>query len=200
MINKIPLYLIYARSAFGLLIPIIAYLNWEQKIPIIVSLIIIGFLADIFDGIIARKLNVSTAGLRLVDSVVDRIFWLLVLYTCYILHPKYIMEVIGLLILVLSQDLLVYVVSIIRFKKIPSPHNLLSKLWAILIAISFVEIIIRGESSTFNLMIIIGIISRIDSLLIYLILKNWDHDIPSSYHAYQLTKGKSIKRHELFNG
>lgn len=200
MKNKIPLYLIYVRSIFGLLIPFIAYSNWEFKVPIIITLIILGLLSDIFDGIIARKLNISTKELRLIDSVVDRIFWLLVILTCYILHPKYIIEVFGSLIFVFILELLVYLVSLYRFKKIPSPHNLLSKLWGLLIAISFVEIIASGESTIFTIMIIVGIISRIDSLLIYLILKKWDHDIPSAYHAYLLSQGRSIKRNKLFNG
>jgi CDP-diacylglycerol--glycerol-3-phosphate 3-phosphatidyltransferase len=200
MKNKIPIYLIYIRSAFGLIIPIIAYLYGEQSVPIVVSLVILGLLADIFDGIIARKLNVSTKNLRIIDSVVDRIFWVLVLLACYLIYPIYIKEIIGILAFVLSMDMLVFVVSLIRFKKLPSPHNLLTKLWGILLAISVVEIIISGQSYLFGIMIAIGIISRIDSLLIYLILNKWDHDIPTCYHAYLLAQEKSIKRHKLFNG
>jgi phosphatidylglycerophosphate synthase len=165
-----------------------------------VTLVVIGFFADIFDGIIARKINVSNEQLRITDSVVDRIFWLCVLSACYLLFPVYISTNFWLLGIVLLGDLSVYIVSLIRFKKIPSPHNLLTKLWGILIAISIIEILITGHAVSYNIMIVVGIISRVDSLLIYLFLRNWDHDIPSSYHAYQLRQGRKIRRHKLFNG
>ncbi|MEI6021437.1 MAG: CDP-alcohol phosphatidyltransferase family protein, partial [Bacteroidota bacterium] len=52
----------------------------------------------------------------------------------------------------------------------------------------------------FKIALIIGAFVHIDRLLIYLLLKKWDHDIPSTFHAYQLSRGKNIRRNKLFNG
>lgn len=199
--EKIPTYMIYFRMLLGILVPVLAYLYGESAILPMMIFIVVGFFADIFDGIIARKLNVSTSALRILDSVVDRVFWICVLIACYILYPAFTGSKLPILILIMSLDAITYCISLIRFKKLPSPHNLLTKLWGILIAISFVEIIIFGSSGVlFQLVIVVGFVSRMDSMLIYCLLKKWDHDIPSSHHAFKLRAGKGIVRHKLFNG
>ena len=193
--------MIYFRMLLGFFVPVLAYFYGESAIWPMMIFIVVGFFADIFDGIIARKLNVSTSALRVLDSVVDRLFWISVIIACYILYPVFTVSKLPILILIMSLDAITYCISLIRFKKFPSPHNLLTKLWGILIALSFVEIVIFGSSGIlFQLVVVVGFISRIDSMIIYCVLKNWDHDIPSFYQAFQLRSGKNIVRHKLFNG
>jgi CDP-diacylglycerol---glycerol-3-phosphate 3-phosphatidyltransferase len=200
MKKHIPISLVIIRLLIGIVIAFISVFMGGGFKSTLVILVIIGFVADIFDGIIARYIGVSTPGLRVWDTNVDRIFWLLVLMSCYYLHKEYIISKIALISSVLSFELLIYLVSIFRFGKTPSPHNLLTKLWGIMIAVSLTEILFTGTSSTFNVMMVIGFISRTDTLLIYCILKKWDHDIPSFFHALQLNKGRTIKKFKLFNG
>lgn len=198
MKNQIPNVLLYGRLilAFGIL-----YMAFSNASPILICVLIrLGFLADIFDGIIARKLNVSTEGLRLADSIIDRLYWVQVFIVCYIFSPHYVQSISPYIAALMIGDMIVYIISFIRFRKIPSPHNLLTKLWGILIAISFTEIILLGKSYTIVPMIIIGFISRMDSMAIYLILKKWDHDIPSFISAIKLRKNLPIRRKKLFNG
>lgn len=193
--------MIYFRMLLGLFVPVLAYFYGESAVWPMMIFIVVGFFADIFDGIIARKLNVSTSALRVLDSVVDRLFWICVIISCYILYPVFTASKLPILILIMSLDAITYFISLIRFKKFPSPHNLLTKFWGILIALSFVEIVIFGSSGIlFQLVVVVGFISRIDSMIIYCVLKNWDHDIPSFYQAFQLRAGKTIVRHKLFNG
>lgn len=45
----------------------------------------------------------------------------------------------------------------------------------------------------FYLAIILGFVSHLDVILIVLFLPKWQHDVPSSYHAWQIRKGKDIK-------
>lgn len=52
----------------------------------------------------------------------------------------------------------------------------------------------------FFLVVFFGIVGHIDVYLIIYFLPKWTHDVPSSYHAYLIREGKSIKRHKLFNG
>jgi phosphatidylglycerophosphate synthase len=192
--------LVIMRLIIAFLIALICLMMGEDSKITLVILVIIGFVADIFDGIIARYLGVSTSGLRVWDTNVDRIFWLLVLFCCYHLHSEYMSGKTGIICSVLGIELIVYAVSLIRFGKTPSPHNLLTKLWGITIAVSLTEILLTGSAYSFNTMIVIGFISRIDSLLIYCVLHKWDHDIPSVFQALQLNEGKEIKRSKIFNG
>lgn len=201
MANRIPLALIYFRLLAGIIIYLLAMIFGIPAVPWMTALVLMGFISDILDGIIARKLGVSTLELRKLDSIIDRIFWFLILAACWLLYPHFIASKVILILIVVTLEGIVYALSLAKFNKIPSPHNFLSKLWGITIVLTLTEIVLTGSSSfLFNSMIIVGVISRVDSLMIHILLKKWDHDIPSLYHAYLLRIGKSFRRSELLNG
>ena len=201
MRNYIPVLLIYGRLIMGVFVLLLSVFNPIDAVPWITSLILIGFLSDIVDGIVARKLGVSTVSLRKLDSIIDRIFWLLVLIACFMLYPVFMSTKWTWLAGVLILEMLVFAFCIFKFYKIPSPHNFLAKLWGVSIALTLTEIMITGSSDwLFTLMVLFGVASRLDSLMIHILLKEWDHDIPSTYHAYLLRQGKSFKRNDLLNG
>ncbi len=50
----------------------------------------IGLLTDIFDGIIARKVGVSSEKLRRLDSQVDLVFWLSLGFAAYFINTELI--------------------------------------------------------------------------------------------------------------
>lgn len=200
MLNRIPQLLIWSRIGIGLLCMYLAMLGIEYRTWICI-LMIVGLLTDIFDGIIARKLNISSVSLRKLDSIVDRFFWLMILASCYILYPEYIKSLLPFVGIILLFEAIVFGISFVKFGKAPSPHNLISKAWGISVAIAFGVIILTGTSqAAFYTMFGLAILSRTDSALIYLILRTWDHDIPSFYHAILLRNGKTITRNDLFNG
>ncbi len=200
MLNRLPYILIYSRIGIGSLCILLATKGSEFRIWIC-SLMILGLLTDIFDGIIARRLNISTVKLRKLDSIVDRFFWLMILDSCYILYKGYVKSIIPFVGIILFFEAIVFSISFIRFRKAPSPHNLISKAWGISVAVAFGVIILTGSSQlAFFTMFALAILSRTDSALIYLLLRKWDHDIPSFYHAILLRNGKTITRNDLFNG
>ncbi|MCI4443017.1 MAG: CDP-alcohol phosphatidyltransferase family protein [Lentimicrobium sp.] len=71
--NKLPLTLIYSRLAIGIAIIFLSALKIENYKLIAIILFTIGLLTDIFDGIIARRLNISTQKLRRLDSTIDQV-------------------------------------------------------------------------------------------------------------------------------
>ncbi len=95
---------------------------------------------------------------------------------------------------------MMYLVSLARFGKLPSPHAILSKFWGIYLVVEFSLLILGVNGSHFMFALYIGIFVHLDRVLIYILLREWDHDIPSSYHALLIRNGKSIHRNKLFNG
>lgn len=200
MRNAVPRILVYSRIVIGLVCVFLACQVDDFRYWIF-ALMLTGLLTDIFDGIIARKLGVSTVALRKLDSLVDRFFWLMIFASCYLRYPLYTASVIPWVGIILLCEALVFLISWFRFKKGPSPHNLISKAWGISVAVAFSVIILTGSSQiAFQIMLGFAILSRFDSALIYIILPRWDHDIPSFYHAMLIRKGKSITRNSLLNG
>jgi phosphatidylglycerophosphate synthase len=75
--NHIPILLIYSRLLIGIIILLLSIIHINNFSSIAIGLFSIGLLTDIFDGIVARKLNISTQKLRRLDSTVDQIFFVL---------------------------------------------------------------------------------------------------------------------------
>lgn len=158
-------------------------------------------ISDIFDGIIARKLNISTPKLRRLDSSIDQIFWICALIGAFIICREFFIDNYFKLIIILGLEAITYLISFLKFRKEVATHAILSKFWALTVLAALVEIVITCNSNyLFNICVYFGVATRIEIIAILLIIKNWTCDIPSLYHAILLRNGKEIKRHKLFNG
>ena len=88
--NNAPILLIYSRVILGIVILMLVLSTGTTYKALIFSLIIVGFLTDVFDGIIARKLDIDSDLIRRLDSKADRIFWLLILLSTFLMYPEFI--------------------------------------------------------------------------------------------------------------
>lgn len=198
---KTPHFLILFRLLLSPLIISLAYYLGNNSRSYIVILIFLGLLSDIFDGIIARKQNISSVKLRRMDSQVDLVFWLSVGITCYLLNPEILKANKLEIIIVLAMEALCYLISILKFGKETCTHAFLSKIWGLLLLGTFVSIIgFNYGGILLKITIYWGILSQIDVILIISILPKWQNDIPSSYHSYLIRKGIPFKKHKLLNG
>ena len=198
---SIPILLIAFRVSLAPIMLLLGYFYQKQYINVIVLLLYLGLISDILDGIIARKQQTSSAKLRRLDSQADMLFWLSAGFTSWFIHPQTIAQnswVIGGL---LSMEVSCYVVSIAKFGKETCTHAYLSKFWGLTLLFAFTDLMLHGNAGfLFFFCLFAGIVSHIDRLLITLILPQWQHDVPSFYHAYLIRKGKTFKKFLLFNG
>lgn len=198
--KNIPYILIAIRFLLAPIIFFLAYLNGEESRFIILSLMFLGLLTDIFDGIIARKVGVSSEKLRRLDSQVDLVFWLSLAFAAYFLNPELIKSEWKNITIIFVMEALCYIISFVKFKKETCTHAFLSKMWGLSLLIAFTYLIGFQQSGwAFYLAIILGIVSHIDVILIILILPKWQYDVPSCYHAWNIRKGKQRKKSTLFN-
>lgn len=201
MKNKTPMLLIIFRLLLGPMMIFLSYRFGEKIRAELVVLLFLGLLSDIFDGIIARKLNISSEKMRRMDSQTDLVFWLCVGWCSWILNSEIIIENKHAIGLIFLMEGLTYVFSIYKFGKETCTHALLSKLWGITLLLAFVGIIGFGYAGvTFAMAIIFGIIGHLDVFAIIFFLPKWTHDVPSCYHAYLIKKGIPFTKNKWFNG
>lgn len=198
---KIPIFLILFRLFLGPIMIFLAY-NIEKSMNLLlVFLMWLGIISDIFDGIVARKLNISSEKLRRMDSQTDLVFWLCVSWCAWVLHPEIIKKNQFAIMIIFIMEILTYVFSFLKFGKETCTHAILSKMWGILLVLCFTAIMGFGtDSYIFKITFTVGILAHLDVYLIIFLLPKWTHDIPTCYHANQLRKGLPIKRHKVFNG
>ena len=198
--KSVPYILIAIRFLFAPIILFLAYVKGEESRFLILALMFIGLLTDIFDGIIARKVGVSSEKLRRLDSQVDLAFWLSLGLATYFLNTELIKNHWQSIALVFIMEALCYIISILKFGKETCTHAFLSKMWGLSLLIAFTYLIgFQQAGWAFHLTIILGIISHIDVILIILILPKWQYDVPSCYHAWQIRQGKQRKKTTFFN-
>jgi phosphatidylglycerophosphate synthase len=199
--KKLPLILIYSRLIIGFILIVLSLLHIHHYPLIAIVLLVVGLLTDIFDGIIARRLHISTQHLRRLDSGIDQVFFISVAVATYIQCPDFFSTHAVQLIILFSLEGLAYLVSFIKFKKEIATHSIGAKIWTLLLCATLIQIIVQCQSGIlFELFFWFGLITRIEIIAIILALKTWMNDVPSLYHALQLRKGKQIKRNKLFNG
>jgi CDP-diacylglycerol--glycerol-3-phosphate 3-phosphatidyltransferase len=198
---KIPLILIYSRILFAALIIFLAVFKIDYYRGAIITLIIWGLLSDIFDGIIARRLNISTQKLRRLDSSIDQVFWVAILVSTYIISPIFFKTNLVLILIVVLLEVACYTISFIKFKKEVATHAIASKIWTLVLFATLLQVIATSNSIVlFYICFSLGVITRLEIIFILFILKDWTNDVPTVYHAVLIKKGKEIKRHKLFNG
>lgn len=145
-------------------------------------LLSLGVLSDIFDGVIARRLQVVTPNLRRWDGRADVIFWLGAVVALGLMHPELIRLTAPLVLTLVILEVLNHVVSFARFRREASPHHWLSKLFCLFLWALFVQLFITGAAGallwiTFGL----GVLSQVEAFAITLRLKAWRCDVPSVF-------------------
>ncbi|GGI48969.1 hypothetical protein GCM10011425_01810 [Mucilaginibacter galii] len=160
-----------------------------------------GLVADIFDGIIARRLGISTPRLRRLDSGVDQVFWVAIVAASYIIYPLFFHRNWVQILLLVFAEALCYGLSYVKFKKEVATHAIASKLWTLVLLATLIQVIATGDAPVmFQICFYMGIVTRLEIILMLLLIRQWTNDIPTVYHAYLIRRNKAIKRHKLFNG
>ncbi|NGM61912.1 CDP-alcohol phosphatidyltransferase family protein [Sphingobacterium sp. SGG-5] len=200
MKKYIPIALIIFRLILAPIILSLVYFYGKESRIIVIVLMYLGLFSDIFDGIIARELNVSSQRLRRFDSQTDMVFWVSIGISTWLLYPTLIVDNRIPILSIFILEGMCYLISIVKFGKETCTHAFLSKLWGITLVIAFTSLIgFNYAGLPFFLAVVFGIISHIDRILITLILPKWTHDIPSFYHAYLIRKGVEFKKNKLLN-
>jgi phosphatidylglycerophosphate synthase len=200
-LKKIPIALIYSRILIGIIILLLAIFHPVYYRVVIITLIAVGLLTDIFDGIIARQLKISSEKLRRMDSNVDMVFWAFVIIASYVISPSFYAKNCIQLITLIGLEASCYLLSFIKFKKEVATHALSAKVWALLLFATLIQIIASGNSVIlFGFCFYWGILSRLEIIAMLIVIKKWTNDIPTIYHAFKIRKNKPIKRYKLFNG
>jgi CDP-diacylglycerol--glycerol-3-phosphate 3-phosphatidyltransferase len=199
MIKQIPKALIYSRLFLGMAILASSVFQISNLLSIV--LFITGMLTDVVDGILARQLNVSTKHLRRLDSTIDQFFFLFVALAIFIQSPQFFYQNKIKILILISAEFLAYAICFVKFKKEIATHSILSKGWALLLFATLLQIMITKNSTIlFEFCFYVGIITRIEIMVIVLILRTWINDVPGIYQAILLRKGKPIRRNKLLNG
>lgn len=187
MFYRIPLCLISLRI---LLAPVLLLMYGFDVGSVWYGVVLsVALLSDVFDGIIARKLGVATEKLRSLDSTADTIFYLGVFLVAALKHPHLLMPFWLPLTCFFLLEIGRHVFDRVKFGRSAAYHMWSAKAWGIFLFVGFMEILVFDVAGAgFLGALTLGILTNLEGLWASIILREWQHDVPSIYHAFALNR------------
>jgi CDP-diacylglycerol--glycerol-3-phosphate 3-phosphatidyltransferase len=150
---------------------------------------IIAYLTDIFDGIIARRLGISTPALRTADSWVDTWFYFWVVISVWMTHADTLRKFAIPLLILISLQVTEWIYGRIKFGRLTGYHAYMAKLWGLsLFAAIFSVMLFNYDGLFWWAAISLGWISSIENWLLTLTLSTWTTDVKSIFRVWRSTK------------
>ena len=180
--NRVPVLLTALRALLAPVMVFLALLNPDPRAFGVC--LILGFLSDVFDGVIARKLGIATPNLRRFDSIADTVFYLGATFAVWHLSPRVILEHSRALFLLGALELGRYAFDLAKFGREASYHMWSSKVWGIVLFFSFFGILVYRYTGALAAMpLYVGIVADVEGLAISIVLTEWKSDVPSIFHV-----------------
>ena len=171
-----------------LLAPVLVWLVYASAPGVVfASVVLIAFVSDYFDGVIARRLGIASAELRHFDSRADLVFYATAAWAVWRLHPDVVRSVAIPALVVVGLDVVRHIFDFAKFGRDVAYHAWSSKVWGLSLALALVLLMGLGVSQPFvAITVILGLIAQIEGLLISVALPVWTHDVPTLIHALRI--------------
>lgn len=148
-------------------------------------------MSDLFDGIAARRLDVSRPWLRRYDSATDLTFYLAIVGAVWLLREPIVREYAWGIGLVLALEVVCNVVSLLKNRALPATHSYAAKVWAPMLALTFAVLLGWGKAwPLLDLTIGYGVLVDLEVIAIILLTPGAAVDVPTVAHAWRLRKSK----------
>ncbi|WEN15453.1 CDP-alcohol phosphatidyltransferase family protein [Rhodanobacter sp. AS-Z3] len=189
MLLHLPLALTAIRALLAPVLVLLA-MAWPDRLLLGIVLVT-GFLSDVFDGVMARRLGVATATLRRLDSLADSVFYVCAMFAAWHLHEGQVRDYLIPLGVLLVVELSRYAFDYAKFRREASYHMWSSKVWGLALFAGFFCLLALGRGGwPVALAIYLGIVADLEGFAISMTLKQWQTDVPSLYHAIQLRRAE----------
>lgn len=191
LVPLVPLGLTALRALLAPAMLVAAYYGADGAL--FAAFLILAFLSDVFDGVLARRLNVVTPGLRRFDTITDTAFYVCAALAAMRLYPAAITARATGITVLIALELTRYVFDWIKFRRVASYHMWSSKLWGLLLFGAFLALLGFGQSGwLLSLAIVAGIVADLEGLAISFVLPEPRTDVPSIVHALRLRRAVPI--------
>ena len=185
LLARLPVALTGLRA---LLAPVVVLLSLMAPWPAaFAACLIVAFVSDIFDGVLARRMGIATANLRRLDSAADTLFYAACIFAAWRLYPAAITQRLAPLAVLAALEAARYALDFLKFRREASYHMWSSKLWGIALFVGFFSLLVLGSAgAAVSCAIYVGIVADLEGLAISIVLPRWQADVPSFVHALRV--------------
>ncbi len=185
VLQKLPMAMVASRFFAG---PVLLWAALtRQSSAWLISILVYVFLSDVFDGVIARRLQSVTEPLRVADSWADTSFYVCVAAAVWGLHRALLVPFFGPLLAALALLAVNWMLAMAKFHRALSFHAYSSKLWGLSLFAASVALL--GFSTAGGWLwaaVIVGVLGHLEGTAMILILPRWAHDVSGIPEALRL--------------
>ena len=157
--------------------------------PILAGVLLAAFLSDVFDGVVARRLGIATAGLRHADTLVDTAFYTAAAVALWVYVPGVFARCSVPLSLLIVIHVSRTTFELAKYGRIASYHMWSSKALGVLLLTTMTWGFLAGHP---GLLIPIAlwatILNELEGFGTSLILPAWTADVKSFRHALDIKR------------
>ena len=167
------------------LMPAVLALAWAGERAWFAGVLGVALLTDVFDGIVARRLNAYSEFGRKLDSVADYVTLFVGLGGIALLWPEMVRRELTWIAAGLGVFGAVLVFGFLRLGRAPCYHTWGAKLGAVACAVSLVPLLAGWAAWPFHLAVVLQILAGAEEIAITLLLPRHVGEMPSVWHAWQ---------------
>src|SRR4051812_3987667 len=173
-----------------LLAPVLVWMVYADAASILfAAVVLLAFVSDYFDGVIARHLGVATPALRHFDSRADLVFYATAAWTVWMRRPDVARAVAVPALVVIGLDVLRHIFDFAKFGRDVAYHAWSSKAWGLSLALALILLLGFGITRPFvPVAVWLGIAAQVEGLSISIVLPRWTTDVPTIFRANNLRK------------
>jgi len=185
--RSIPWTMAAARMLLGPILIVGERCGWSGLV--LAGIVLSALISDIFDGVLARRWQCDTAGVRLFDSMADTVFYLSAGVALWIGQPHIWRDNALLLGTLALLETIRFIIDFARFGKPASYHSYLAKTWGLVMALAVIASFASGTASRLlPLALVLGIATDVEGLAMSLLLPVWRKDVKTIAAALRLRR------------
>jgi len=155
--------------------------------PAFLPLFLAAFLADVFDGIVARRLGIQTAAMRSADSFADVALYGCAAASAWLAKRSLVEPFVVPALAVIGLQLLAWLFDVAKYRRLSSYHCWSAKAWGVAQAAAAVALFGFDRTGAWLwTAIAVGVLNNLECIAITWILPAWIHDVPSIVHARRI--------------
>lgn len=189
--KSIPALLVASRLALA---PVIAWLLIHQRPMVAGWLYVAAVLSDIYDGVIARKLGVSTLRLRLADGCADVWLFICLGVGLWFGYRAWILPLAWPFGTAMVLQGLSWAFCFWRFGKMTSYHSFLAKLTGLTLLLGILALLFTETPVPLAIALWIFVVCVVEEIAMTAVLPRYHHDV------WNLAKAWRLRSEDCFAG
>jgi CDP-diacylglycerol--glycerol-3-phosphate 3-phosphatidyltransferase len=147
--------------------------------------VVLAFASDVFDGVVARRVDAVTATLRRADSLADTLFYLAVAWVMWRMYGDALRPYRWVIVAVLIGEMLAYTAALVKFRRVASYHARSARASGIALVLAIVLLFAWHSVALVPIALIVIVVSQLESIAITLLLRESRTDVSSVLIAWR---------------